>query len=175
MKFSRTAMASAGLVLALAFGSASWAAEKSPAESLAKAPPAVQAAAKKALGSKKLEEFDKESVGGKIEYEVGFKVGGVDHAYIISETGELIQEEADVEVSKLPSAVLEAVKKAEPTGKIDEAATATAGDKKFYEVDVKVGKETHAIQVSADGTVLANEIEKTLGNEGDSKEADKKD
>jgi len=31
-------------------------------------------------------------VGGKIVYEVGYKVGAVDHAYILSETGDVIQE-----------------------------------------------------------------------------------
>lgn len=157
-------MTSASLAVALAVGSTALAAEKSPAAGLAKAPEAVQTAAKKALGDKKLEEFDKESVGGKIVYEVGFKVGEVDHAYIISESGEVLQEEADVEVAKLPAAVTEAVKKAEPGGKIDEAATATAGKKHFYEIDVKVGKETHAIKVKADGTIIADEIEKSLGD-----------
>jgi hypothetical protein len=83
-------------------------------------------------------------------------------SYIISEAGELIQEEADVDVAKLPAAVTAAVKKAQPEGKIDEAATATAGDKHFYEIDVKVGKETHAIKVSEDGKVLADDVVKSL-------------
>ena len=146
-------------------GSVARAEEKDPAEALAKAPKAVQEAARKALGDKKLEELDKENVGGKVLYEVGFKVGNVDHAYIINEAGEVIQEEADVEVSKLPEAVTAAVKKAEPEGKIDEAAEATAGEKKFYVVDVKVGKVTHAIQVKADGTVIADDIEKAASDE----------
>ena len=161
MKLSRMRIASVGLVLAMAASSLAWAADKDDA-ALAKAPAAVQASAKKALGDKKLAEFGKESVGGKIVYEVGFKVGSVDHAYIISEAGELVQEEADVEVAKLPAAVTAAVKKAQPDGKIDEAATVTAGDKHFYEIDVKVGKDTHGIKVSEDGKVLADDIIKVL-------------
>jgi hypothetical protein len=143
--------------------------EKDPAAALAKAPKAVQAAAKKALGDKKLEELDKENVGGKVLYEVGFKVGGVDHAYIINEAGEVLQEEADVEVSKLPAAVTAAVKKAQPECKIDEAAEATAGEHKFYVVDVKVGKDTHALKIKADGTLIADDVEKPVSDEKDEK------
>ena len=161
MKFARISRASISLTLALATSTVALAGEKDDA-ALAKAPAAVQTATKKALGEKKLEEFGKESVGGKTVYEVGFKVGDVDHAYIISDSGELIQEEADLEVSKLPAEVKDALKKAEPEGKIDEAATATAGDKHFYEVNVIVGKTTHAIKVNADGTVIADERRETV-------------
>ena len=170
MKFSRTGIASLGLAVALAGGSLVWAGEKDDA-ALAKAPAAVQVATKKALGDKKLEEFGKESIGDKIVYEVGFKVGSVDHAYIISDKGELLQEEADVDVAKLPAAVVATVKKAQPDCKIDEAALATAGDKKFYEIDVKVGKEIHAIKVELDGKLIADEIEKALT---DDEKGDKK-
>ena len=164
MKNVRIGIASAGLALALTASSLVWAGEKDDA-AFAKAPAVVQAAAKKALGDKKLEEFGKESIGDKIIYEVGFKVDKVDHAYIIGETGELLQEEADVEVSSLPEAVVATVKKAQPDGKIDEAALATAGDKKFYEVEVKVGKVTHAIKVSLEGKQMADEIVKSLAEE----------
>ena len=159
------------MALALVGGSVLWAGDKDDA-AMSKAPAVVQAAAKKALGDKKLEEWGKESIGDKIVYEVGFKVGGVDHAYIISDKGEMVQEEADVEVAKLPAAVLETVKKAQPEAKIDEAAIATAGDKKFYEIDVKVGKEIHAIKVSLEGKLIADEIEKSLSDEPKGKEKD---
>jgi len=104
-------------------------------------------------------------VGGNIIYEIGFKVGSVDHAYIISETGELLQEEADVAVEKLPAAVAATVKNAHPDGKIDEAAIATAGDKRFYVVDIKVGKDIHALDISLDGKLISDEIEKALTDE----------
>jgi len=168
---SRLGMVAAGLGIALMGSSVIWAGAKDDA-ALAKAPAKVQAAAKKALGEKKLEEFGKESVGGKIFYEVGFKVGSVDHAYIISESGELVQEEADVDAAKLPAPVAATVKKAHPDGKIDEAAIATAGDKKFYAVDVKVGKDIHAMDISMDGKLIADEIEIALND--DAKANDKK-
>ena len=164
MKLSSQRIASLGLAISLAMGGIARAGAKDDA-AMAKAPAVVQAAVKKALGDKKLEEFGKESIGTKIVYEVGFKVGEVDHAYIISETGEMIQEEADVDVAKLPATVAATVKRAQPEGKIAEAATATAGDRHFYEIDVKVGKEIHAIKVQEDGTLIADEIEKALTDE----------
>ena len=161
MNWFRTGIAATGFALVLSAGLVVWAAEgKNPNVALRKAPAAVQAAARNALGGKKLEEFNKESIGGKIIYEVGFKVADVDHAYVISEKGELLREEADAEVSKLPAAVADAVKKAEPGGKINEAALATAGDEHFYVVDVKVGKDTHALKVAADGKLISDDVEK---------------
>ncbi len=174
MKLSRTGLAAMGLTMGIAAGTLALAGEKDDA-ALAKAPAAVQAAAKKALGDKKLEEFGKADVGGKVLYEVGFKVKEVDHAYIINEAGEVVQEEADVDVAKLPAEVTAAVKKAEPEGKIDEAAIATAGEKKFYEVDVKVGKVIHAIKVSMDGKLMADDIEKPLGDSEKDEKDEKKD
>jgi len=170
VKLSRIGTAALGVSISIAASSLAWAGPKDDA-ALAKAPAAVQAAAKKALGDKKLDEFGKESVNGKILYEVGYKVGSVDHAYILSESGDLVQEEEDVEVAKLPMAVTEAVKKAQPTGKIDEAAMATAGTKTFYEVDVKVGKETHALKISKKGKLISDEIEKEMGD-GEKPEAE---
>ena len=159
--FSKIRIVSLSLMLTIASVAVTRGAEKDDA-AFAKAPAKVQAAAKKALGDKKLAEFGKESIGEKIIYEVGFKVDGVDHAYVFSETGELIQEEADIEVAKLPTVVAKAIKRAQPEGKIAEAATGTAGDKHFYVIEVKVAKDTHAIQVSEEGKVLADEIVKVL-------------
>src|SRR5581483_8433857 len=154
MKLSRTRIGMFALAAVLAGGScALWAGEaEDAAANLAKAPAAVQATAKKELGDKKLEEFDKEKVGDKVEYEVGWKENGVDHAVIVAENGDVIQHEADIEVSKLPAAVTDAVKKAHPDSKIEEAATANSPDgKEYYDVDVEVGKETHAMNIKADG------------------------
>jgi hypothetical protein len=152
-------------------------ADEDAAASLAKAPAAVQATAKKELGEKKLEEFDKEIVGGKVEYEVGYSEKGVDHAIIVAEDGSVIQHEADVEVDKLPKPVTDAVTKAHVDGKITEAANATSPDgKTYFDVDVKVGDEMHAMDINADGTVISDEISKSASDEkSEAKDEDKKD
>ena len=149
------------LALALTSGAGASAADDAAAH-LAKAPAAVQATAHKALGDKKLAEFAKEELDGKLVYEVGWKEGDVDHAAIIDATGKLLQTEADVELDKVPAAVTQAAKKAHPEGKIKEAALATADGKEFYSLDVEVGKEKHVMSVSADGKVLADAVEKEI-------------
>lgn len=142
-------------------------------KAFAKAPAAVQGAAKKLLGEKKMEEFDKEVLDGKDTYEVGYKVGDVDHAYVLSATGELLHEEADVEVSKLPEAVTAAVKKALPEGTIKEAAEGDAAGKHLFFLDVKVGKVGHVVSVAADGTIAADQ-KVTADEEEDDDEKEEK-
>jgi hypothetical protein len=170
MNRSRTIVTS--IALSLALGSIvcvrALADEDASAE-LAKAPPAVQATAKKALGDKKLEEFDKEEVGGgKVMYEAGWKENDVDHDVLISESGQIIQTEVDVEQEKLPAAVTDAVKKAHADGKLGEAAQATTPDgKQYFSLDVKVGDDTHVMNIAADGKVLSDEVEKASAEEKD--------
>lgn len=170
MKLSGQRIAVLGISASLAVATFAWAGAKDDA-ALAKAPAAVREAAKKALGDKKLDEFGVVSVGGKTEYEVGYKVGQTDHAYVFNETGELLQEEEDVEAAKLPAPVTEAVKKAQPEGKIDECALATAKGESFYDIDVKVGKDVHVLKISKGGKLISDEIEKEIGG-GDEKEKD---
>ncbi len=138
-------------------GSLVWAGEKDEAE-LAKAPSSVQAAAKKLLGSRKLDEFGKERLGRSVIYEIGFKADDKDHAYVLGEAGELIQEEVDVDVADLPAPVTSAINKAVPSGKLDEAAIATNGAMTFYVVEVKVGAQVHCVSVTQDGKFLADEV-----------------
>jgi hypothetical protein len=159
MKMSRIVLVSTEVLAVLASASIALAAEE-PAQDLAKAPAAIQASAKQLLGDKKLEEFDKESLDGKTTYEIGFKVGVVDHAYILDESGKLIQEESDIATDKLPAAVTETVKKAQPKGEVSEAADATANGSHFFVVDVNVDKVHHVLSVKADGALIADQIEK---------------
>lgn len=167
--------------LGISFATATYSfAVDDPAAALAKAPAAVQAAAKKELADKKLEEFDKEIVGSKVEFELGYSENGVDHAIILAEDGHVIQREADVEIEKLPKPVTDAVKKAQPDGKITEAAYATTPDgKAYFEIDVKVGDDMHAIDINGNGTLLSDEIARSASDEkpearSEDKKADKK-
>jgi hypothetical protein len=169
MNRSRTIIASLALGAALSSVVCIRAlADEDASAEFAKAPPAVQATAKKALGDKKLEEFDKEEVGGKVMYEAGWKENDVDHDVLISESGQIIQTEVDVEQDKLPAAVTDAVKKAHADGKIGEAAQATTPDgKQYFSLDVKVGDDTHVMNINADGKVISDEVEKASGEEKD--------
>ncbi len=145
-------------------------------DTLAKAPAAVQATVKKVLGDKKCEGFDKEdAVDGKPAYELSFKVDGADHSVIIVESGDVVEEEADVDLSKVPAPVIDAAKKAHADGKMGDASIVTANGKSLYELDVKVGKDSHEMRINADGTVVSDKIEKPESDEKDKDEKDEKD
>jgi len=158
---------SLGLVAAaLVIGAASWGMADDEA-AIAKAPSAVQATVKKVLGDKKCEGFDQEDSDGKPAYEVSYKVDGVDHSTLINQNGDIIEEEVDVELSTVPAPVTDAAKNAHSDGKIKEASIVTASDKKFYELDVKVGDDTHEMKINADGSVISDSIEKPEAGDND--------
>lgn len=139
-------------------------------DAIAKAPAAVQATVKKVLGDKKCEGFDQEDADGKPAYEVSYKVDGVDHSTLITEAGDVISEETDVDLDKVPAAVMDAAKKSHADGKIGEAAIVTEAGKTCYELDVKVGTDTHEIKISNDGKVISDSIEKPEADEKDKDE-----
>lgn len=121
--------------------------------SLDKAPPAVQAAVKKALGGNALDKLSKEDEDGQARYVAEFKADGVEHEVEISESGEVVEEEQDIDVAKLPDAVKRAVMKKHPGAKIAEAALKMAGGKTSYEVEITAGGKSHEVNVSEDGTI----------------------
>ena len=135
------------------------------------APAAVQAAVKKVVGDNKVEGFSREVEDGKTTFEAEFKVGGVDHSVTVAEDGKVIEEEAEVALDALPKAVTEAIMKAEPNGKMKEAAKVTADGKSCFEVDLMVDAVKHEIKVDEAGKVMSNKVEK---DEDYEKEADEK-
>jgi uncharacterized membrane protein YkoI len=168
MKVSKFALVCAVTAIA---GAAAWSFADDE-DAIAKAPAAVQATVKKVLGDKKCEGFDKEDASGKTAYEVNYKVDGVDHATLIAENGDILEEETDVDLAKVPAAVTGAAAKAHADGKVTEAAIVTTGGNQVYELDVKVGNDTHEMKINADGSVVSDAVEKP---EADEKDADKKD
>jgi uncharacterized membrane protein YkoI len=155
-------------VAAVMAGSAAWSLADDE-DAIAKAPAAVQATVKKVLGDKKCEGFDKEEANGKTAYEVNYKVDGVDHATLIAENGDILEEETDVDLKTVPAAVTAAAAKAHADGKVTEAAIVTAGGKQVYELDVTVGKDTHEMRINADGSIVSDTVAQP---EGDEKDAD---
>lgn len=133
--------------------------EAEAAEDMAKAPVAVQASAKKYLAGRKLGEFEVHTVGGKTTYEVGYEEGKVEGTYVLGAGGELLREQTEIETSKLPAAVTEAVSKSLPGAKIKEASDAVANGEHFYVVEAKVGKTEHVLLVTPAGAVRSDEVE----------------
>jgi uncharacterized membrane protein YkoI len=161
----RFILLSASLCAALAIGcGVAFCAEKEEkgdgAESLDKAPAAVQEAVKKAAGENKIKKFSKEDEDGKTSYEAQFEVKGVDHSVKVSEAGAVLEEEMDVEAASLPEAVTKAVTEAHKDAKVKEAEMVKAGGETFYEIEVMDGKTERELKVTADGKVTAEKEEK---------------
>jgi uncharacterized membrane protein YkoI len=177
--FNRNSIVACSIALVLAYGSTVRADED--ADRLAKAPAPVRATAKKVMGKYKLEGFDKETEEGKTVYELNYSVNGGDYAAVIGEDGAILEQEVEVDPSVVPDSITEAAKKAQPTGKIAETAIVNAGGKLFYEFESKVGKDTHEIKISADGSVIADTVAAPEADaadkekESDKEKAEKKD
>jgi len=128
-------------------------------DALRAAPAPVAAAVVKLVGDNKISEFDAESEGGKMVYDLEYTIKGVTYEADIDPAGNILQREIDVDLSFLPAAVIAAANKAHAGGTLHEASVLTTGDKLCYSVDVKVGADTHEMQIGADGAVLKDSIE----------------
>ncbi len=112
-----------------------------------KIPGPVQATAKKLIGKGKMLELARESDG---TYELDYQVKGVHQAAIITVDGKIEEREITVPASTLPKAVIEAVKKLYPKGKITLAEKSTTKDGTVFELEVT---ETHGVNVTPEGKV----------------------
>jgi uncharacterized membrane protein YkoI len=124
-----------------------------------KAPAAVQAAIKKAVGGNKVEKFTRETEDKTVIYEAKYKVDGQSHSVEVSENGQVLEEEQMLDTGALPKAVSDAIKTKYADGQIGEVYLVKAKDKSFYEVDVTVDKEKHELRVSAEGKIQRDKIE----------------
>ncbi|CAN5358165.1 hypothetical protein BH09PLA1_BH09PLA1_24010 [soil metagenome] len=174
MRFGLMSVGILGLAVTLLTGCAMAGDEHKSDEkkiALGEAPAAVQAAVKKVAGDQKLDKLVKETDEGKTVYEAEFKVNGAAHSAKISETGEVLEEEMDVQAAELPQPVRDAVSKKFPDGKITRAEMARANGKAMYEIHVQSGKDTHELVVNAAGQVQ----EEKKSDEDDKDEKDEKD
>jgi hypothetical protein len=141
---------------------------------LAKAPEVVQSAVKKVLGKGKLEGFDQDEFEGEPAYDVDMNIGGTSYAMMVSPTGEVLQREVEVDLAMVPQAVLGAGAKEHADGKIAEASIITRGSKMFYELEMKIGKDEHDVEITASGKVLADVLVKPEAKDANDKESDSK-
>jgi uncharacterized membrane protein YkoI len=153
----RSVVAAAGL--AMVFGAASRSMGDKVSDALRKAPPAVQAAVIQLAGANKISEFDSETENGKMVYDLEYTVKGAEFAADIDPSGTILTREVGIDASILPPAVVEAANKAHPNAAIHEPAIVTAGDKMYYEVEMRVDKDTHEVQISPAGEVLSDQVE----------------
>ena len=141
-------------------GAVVWAADEDEQKiSLTDAPAAVQAAITKAVGSSTIKKVTKETKKGETKYEAEFDVNKVEHSVEVSATGEVLEEETEIDAKTLPQPVTDAVKAKYVDGTLGEANEVKEKGSTFYEVDVKVGKDQHELKIDSSGKVLKDKIE----------------
>lgn len=131
------------------------AAEESDEETieLSKAPEAVRAAALKLVGSageKSIKKVIKEEDDDIATYEIEFTADGVDCSAVLSQAGDLMETEKSVNVSTLPRAAMDAIKKEFPSAAV---AGINHVQKFYYEVEVTIGGKRREIKVDASGEI----------------------
>ncbi len=123
---------------------------------LDKAPDAVRAAALKLAGDAKnitqviKEEDDEDVVQFEVEYTQGTGADAIKCAAIFSSAGDLMETEKATTESKLPAAVMAALKKDYPKATFADPQAVT---KMFYEVVVVVDGKKHEVKVDASGNI----------------------
>jgi len=95
------------------------------------------------------------------EYEAEFKIDGVECSANFDQTGKWLETETEIEISKIPIPVSQALAKNFEGYKVEEAEKIEKPDSIInYEVEVLKGKEKVEIHISKSGEILKKEIEK---------------
>lgn len=121
-------------------------------------PAAVQKTADEQSKGATVKGYSSEKEDGKTIYEVQLTVNGKNRDVSIDATGVVIEIEDAVEMSSLPAAVQDGLKKKAGTGKIISVEALTKKGKLVaYEAVVQEGTKKHEVQVGPDGKPLAHE------------------
>jgi hypothetical protein len=123
---------------------------------LDRAPSAVQAAIKQAVGSAKVATVEKETAGGVTMYEAAWKVGEVDHGVVVNNLGDVMEKEMAVSGKAIPKAVRKAAMKRLPKGAQAEFELKTV---MLYEVEAMVNGKEVELLVDPSGRVLELEAD----------------
>jgi uncharacterized membrane protein YkoI len=158
MKTSSLLSVTLGTLLALAVGSANAAEKKLHKDQV---PKAVITAFEKAYPNAKDMKFEEEMFEGKAAYEVEYKDNGKEYEATYSADGTLLQKEEEIEGELLPAAVMQAIKKEYPKGKIKEVEKLMKPDNTVtgYEVEVKTNGKEKELELDLNGKILKTESE----------------
>src|SRR3990172_9405290 len=99
-------------------------------------PSAILVAFDKAYPDAEIASVEMEDIDGTAYYEVEIKADKVDRDIVFLQDGTLFSVEEEITVKELPTAVVDALKKAHPKGEVDEAEKITRGSEIEYEVVV---------------------------------------
>jgi hypothetical protein len=121
-------------------------------------PAAVQKTADEQSKGATVKGYSSEVEDGKLTYEVQLTVNGHGRDVAIDANGVLLEVEDEVDMTTLPAAVQDGLKKKAGTGKILKVESLTKKGKLVaYEAVVQDGTKKKEIQVGPDGKPLAHE------------------
>jgi uncharacterized membrane protein YkoI len=124
---------------------------------LDKIPAAAAKALKEQAGDEKITNLSKEKDDGKTVYEATFTRKGRVHDVTVGEDGKLISDEETIPTSEAPKAVLAAIEKEAPGGKIEKLERIKEGGKVSYEALISAKGRREEIKFDAKGKVLERE------------------
>jgi hypothetical protein len=128
---------------------------------LAKAPKAVQDSVKKLVGDNKMSGFGTERTFGLTIFVVEVEAkNGREYAMGLDAAGKVVVRWVGIDPSIMPAEVMEAAKKAHPTGKIGETTICMVRNKLSYCLENKVGNDTYQMMCDPDGKVTYDEIKR---------------
>ncbi len=123
---------------------------------LTEAPDAVREAVEKLVAGNPVTKITKETDDGATEYEAEYTVAGVEQSVTLTEAGDVLEVENEMEPGALPEAVRKALADKFPGGQIAEA---TAVEEHYYEIEIEVNGKTVEVEVSPSGAVEGDEHE----------------
>lgn len=126
---------------------------------LSAAPAQVQAAVKQAVGTGKLEHLVMESEDGKVFYEAKIEgEGDHDRTLKFTATGQLVEEETEIELKDAPAAVREAIQAKYPNAEIEELehVQETPGGV-YFEAEIKTADMKRELKLDPAGKILEDE------------------
>ena len=112
-------------------------------------------------------EYGKETVDGKVRFEIEIKITGGEKDFVYLADGTLLQTEEDMPIKDLPKSVSDALKKAYPKGEIDEADKIIRGATIEYQVGLEVGDTEYELVVTSDGTIISRKTVADHDNEAE--------
>ncbi len=117
---------------------------------LAAAPAAVRARIVELLAGAPIAQLERNVEDGATTYEVDWSAGGRRASATLDETGAILEREAEVDPARLPPAVVAALQRARPAGRI---VSAEDLETHLYEVRIEVDGRTEELKVSSAGAL----------------------
>jgi hypothetical protein len=123
-------------------------------------PQAVLDAFEKAYPNAKDMEYEEEQRNGKTYYEVEYQENKKQYDALYTPDGTLIEKEEEMALSEAPEAVIQAVKKEYPSGKLKKKAEKVMdaqGNLTSYEIEVKEGGKEWDVYTDVNGKIIRKE------------------